>query len=378
MHSEPSLFIRYCYICCFDNTCDENLPSYWSAVPQLRRVCPCTGSADAFYTGALYYVDADRMKNEYVRHGSIKDMVFSPDSKFLYAASRMCTEPCFGGVIVFSADENTGKFSEVDFVDPSPSWDVLEGLHLAMSPDGKHLYAGQNGGPTSAQYALIVFSRDAITGRLTQVEVLGDGLQDQASNTISGMPGGVSSVIHHPTINVVYVEGYDLASDPAKGLAVFNRNPSTGVLTFRESFPVLNHPNPSPDAVITPDGNNFISMTHIDVLNFFVWTVYNIDSATGALALFSEWVHNVTDHPASMKAALAVSPDSNFLYTTHSHGIIIHKLKLLDPGDTDIKFDLVAMLNEKDSEGTYVEGSLLFDLDPPFCFQAHSGKYGIH
>jgi 6-phosphogluconolactonase (cycloisomerase 2 family) len=93
---------------------------------------------------------------------------------------------------------------------------------VAMSPDGVHLYAA-----ASADQALVVFRRDALTGGLVFVESQIDG-----RNGVTGLRGlvGTSAVAVSPDGGHVYA-----ASAVDGALAVFRREPTTGRLTFVEA-----------------------------------------------------------------------------------------------------------------------------------------------
>lgn len=137
----------------------------------------------------------------------------SPDGKHVYVAAA--TDDA---VAVFARDAATGALTFVEAEkDGSGGVDGLNGTeHLALSPDGNHLYAAG-----LLDHAVAVFSRDAGTGALTFVEVHKDGAAG-----VNGL-AGASWVTVSPDGKHVYVAGrFDDA------VAVFLRNTSNGRLTF--------------------------------------------------------------------------------------------------------------------------------------------------
>ena len=85
-----------------------------------------------------------------------------------------------------------------------------------MSPDGKYLYLVGD-----TDNALTIFSRNPDTGQLTHLETLRDGM-----GLIDGLRGAHGLAIS-PDGKHVYAVG--LHDD---GIAVFNRDVSTGLLTY--------------------------------------------------------------------------------------------------------------------------------------------------
>lgn len=147
---------------------------------------------------------------------TVQATVVSPDGKHVYAAGA-----ADNGVAAFSRAAATGLLSFIEVEkDGVGSNDGLAGAAgVAVSPDGKHVYVA---GETDD--AIAVFSRDAVTGALTWVEMKKDG--------VGGVDGldGARGVAVAPDGRHVYAVG---AVDNA--LAVFSRNATTGALTFLET-----------------------------------------------------------------------------------------------------------------------------------------------
>src|SRR5262249_5877291 len=143
-------------------------------------------------------------------------------------------------VVVFSRDAATGSLTFVE--KQQDGVNGVAGLYIAsavaVSGDGKHVYACGFGN------AVVVFARNAATGALTWVESEHEGVGGVTGIAFCG------SLALSPDGQHVYAIG-----SIDKALAVFDRDPATGALTFVEAdvrapelFPV-NTVAESPDGV---------------------------------------------------------------------------------------------------------------------------------
>jgi 6-phosphogluconolactonase (cycloisomerase 2 family) len=139
----------------------------------------------------------------------------SPDNKHVYVASAVSNT-----VTVFNRNLPAGTLSLLEVHQDGVGG--VDGLNMAnaisFSPEGNHLYVTGAGDD-----AVTVFSRNQVNGSLTHLSTykgddIGPGYLDGA-DSVAVSPDGVN----------VYV-----TSIADKGLAVFNRNGSTGLLTFTE------------------------------------------------------------------------------------------------------------------------------------------------
>ena len=143
------------------------------------------------------------------------DVALSPDGKHVYAAG-----PGDDAVAIFSRNTITGELVYVDLVKDGVAG--VDGLNsafaLQVSPDNKHLYVAG-----ALDNAVAVFSRDNITGLLTFVEV-----QQQGVNNVDGMI--------NPTELTLSADGAHLyvASPVSNTVVVFARDMTTGALSFVE------------------------------------------------------------------------------------------------------------------------------------------------
>lgn len=159
-------------------------------------------------TGNLTFLE---LLNNGTRNASglnqVNSLSLSSDNKFIYATSP-------SGIVVFSRDVNSGllQFIEVKTVSGATS--------TAVSADNKHLYATSN-----TDNAVLFFTRDTTTGRLTLMGTYTNGIND-----ITGL-GGAYDVVISPDGSKVYV-----AANMDNALVEFNRNTTSGILTFSKSY----------------------------------------------------------------------------------------------------------------------------------------------
>ncbi len=250
-------------------------------------------------TGALSYVEMQQNGiNGVDGLGFVRSVTVSPDGKHLYAVSSGDN-----AVVVFSRNETTGALSFVEMQqDGVGGVDGLGGAwSVKISPDGKHLYAvGSN------DNAVAVFSRNETTGALSFVE-----MQQDEVGGVDGL-SGARSVTVSPDGKYLYVAG---GSDQA--VAVFSRNETTGILSFVEI---------QQDGVGGVDGlagANAV-MVSLDGKHLYVAggsdqavAVFNRNETTGTLS-FVEMQQNGVNGVDGLSTinAVTVSPDGKYLFTT--------------------------------------------------------------
>ncbi len=147
----------------------------------------------------------------------------SPDGRNVYVTA-LNAGIFDGDLAVYSRNTATGALTPLqtrfqgDMLDGS-SLDGLQGANdIKVSPDGLNVYVA-----SWYSNALVSFRRDPFTGKLTWLNTLNN------SGGVTGL-GHAAGVAISPDGMHVYVTGQ---SDNA--LDVFNRDPSTGALTFNES-----------------------------------------------------------------------------------------------------------------------------------------------
>jgi 6-phosphogluconolactonase (cycloisomerase 2 family) len=167
-------------------------------------------------------------------------LIVSPDNAHLYAAHRD------GNVVtIFGRNQATGALTPLDSVG-----NLLGPQGLALSPDGKFLYVAEtNGGAVS------VFERNALTGAVVFVE--------REQQGVAGVDGLFAPERLQVSPNGQYLfvagGGFIQAEDDFRhGVAAFERNDTTGALSFRQALkpgddPAINLWN-ARDLVVSPDG----------------------------------------------------------------------------------------------------------------------------
>jgi 6-phosphogluconolactonase (cycloisomerase 2 family) len=173
------------------------------------------------------------------------------------------------------------------------------GRSVALSGDSAHVYVASYNDDS-----LSVFSRDATSGALTPLEVHVD-----AVNGADGL-NGARSVAVSPDDAHVYV-----ASSKDDAVAVFQRDPVTGALTYvqrkKNGAGVLDSMNGARVVVVSPDGSNvYVAADPSDAL-----AVFARDPDTGKLT-FVESKKNLTDGVEGLHTpyGMALSPDGSNLY----------------------------------------------------------------
>lgn len=173
-------------------------------------------------TGKLTYKSTVKQGSGITGLDEVSALAISADGEHLYAAGT-----AEDGVAVFSRATDGALTWKQLIKNGDPKTTDVEGLDevvsLTVSPDGESVYAvGRE------DDALVVLSRESDSGsanfgKLTYVEVHRDGL-----NSVDGLQEPSSVVVHPKGLRVV------VTSPVEDSVAVFNRHPETGKLTFVE------------------------------------------------------------------------------------------------------------------------------------------------
>ncbi len=179
-------------------------------------------SRDAI-TGLLTFVEA-----EFDGVGGVSGIdgadavVVSPDGNHVYVGALTAD-----AIAAFARNSVSGELTFVEaYFEGFGGVDGIDGLRdLDISPDGEHIYTASNDTSGSVDNAVAVFSRDQITGELTYLEAIFDGV-----GGADGL-GSPASVKVSPDGKHVYV-GNRVAGFGEDWFAIFLRDQATGGLTF--------------------------------------------------------------------------------------------------------------------------------------------------
>lgn len=245
--------------------------------------------------------------------GSATGMVSSADGQNEYVTTGSSIE-------FYSRNSGTGGLALVEeydsLADFYPVRDANGSTSIALSPDGNQVYiaASQFFGTSST---LVTFLRDPQTGRLTDAGVLTEGV-----NGVDGISGG-KAIRVSPDGKNVYVAG---TADNA--IAVFARSALTGQLTFVEAIKdgqlqgahVVDGLAGAADLVISPDGQTvYVAGTGDNAV-----AVFRRDPATGKLS----WIETQKDGSSGVSgligvASLAMSADGGRLFATSAQSLVL-------------------------------------------------------
>ncbi len=231
-----------------------------------------------------------------------EDATYYPDVRAVLTSSNggfVIAGVWTGAVTTLSRDPSTGALTWVDTLA-----DVGYVGDAVLSPDNTHLYIS-----TGYDDSIVVYSRHLGTGALTYVDEYIDG-----SGNIDGLELTVAIAISADGKHV-YAGG---ANDD--GLAVFSREPTTGVLTFVEVHfdgvdGVDGIANPR-GVFVAPDGGHvYVAGADDDAI-----AIFSRDSSTGALTWLGQVVEGV-DGVSGLFGLYNVTgdPAGNHIYTSGSY-----------------------------------------------------------
>lgn len=188
---------------------------YWSKIARYAR---------NHTTGRLIVLGVDSYENNIPSLSSFTHLLMSADGQQLYVGGARYNGATGwdAAVLVFNRTLATGELTlvETKMINPTPFADYDDTTGLALTPDGKHLYAASGSGAT-----LTLFQRDPNNGLLTFVESYHDG-----SDGVDGLAGAAGVTVSADG-TTVYVVG---ATDRA--VTLFSRNLTTGKLTWVETW----------------------------------------------------------------------------------------------------------------------------------------------
>jgi hypothetical protein len=140
-------------------------------------------------------------------------LTLSSDDRFLYVTGTGGSKQ----IEVYSRNKNTGALSDIECISQAPAPSgcltgrvVGDTQYIALSPDGKHAYAGQY------DFGISVFDRNPTSGKLTQKSgkagcVTGDGDDDTGASTctVGRVTEGTFPLLVTPNGKWLYDTGFE-------------------------------------------------------------------------------------------------------------------------------------------------------------------------
>lgn len=228
-------------------------------------------------------------------------MLISPDGKHIYVSGVASDS-----ITVMQRNPETGSlrnlFGRVSLVQEIiDSTNLNAAYGMALSPDGKHLYATGYSSDT-----LVVYSRDPSNGRLTPVP---DGVY---GTSVSPGLDGVFRVTVSPDGNFVYTASYN-----GNSVTAFRRNPATGTLTLIDTYTNGQGLLVGLDAVtavaVSPDGKYLFATSY----SSNAVSIFLRDQNTGELDQVQVITRGSNGQPPIGGARdVVVSPDGRMIFVT--------------------------------------------------------------
>lgn len=226
--------------------------------------------------------------------GGAAAIAVSPEATDVYVASESDSS-----VAAFRRDPATGAvgFLEAHF----DGVGGVEGLErtrgIAVSPDGANLYAVGN-----RDNAIVTFARDPVSGSLTFLESLVDGV-----DVARGLKRP-NAVVVSDDARQVYVASFD------EDLTIFARDEFTGRLAFMRNVNVL--PGGPNSLTLSLDGS-FLFVTSFISSERSELNVFSRDPGTGSVALVETHANGEAGTSGLAGASgSAASPDGRHVYVT--------------------------------------------------------------
>ena len=234
-----------------------------------------------------------------------EEIAVSPDDDHVYVASAGDDS-----IAAFARNRTTGALQFIEFEDDGVAG--VEGLiganAITVAPDGRHVYA-----VSVFDDAIVTFARNPSTGELDFAGCLEDTGGPTTCPSTGGVDGldGPSDVVVSPDGRSIYV-----ISDNDNAVASFNRNPTTGALTFVEfdadGAGGVDGLDGAEGARVSPDGKHVYVVSSVDSSI----AAFSRNPATGGLT-FVEFEDDGVAGVDGIAGAneVVVSPDGRHVYS---------------------------------------------------------------
>jgi 6-phosphogluconolactonase (cycloisomerase 2 family) len=241
---------------------------------------------------------------------SCRGVAVSPDGKHVYTAALLDN-----AVTWFSRNSATGAltFTSGDSVSGASMSGYSGANALVVSPDGAHVYLASR-----ADDAVVAFSRDSTSGDLTNI--------DSEFDNTAGVDGldAAEAIAVSPDGKSVYV-----AAEEDDAVAVFERDTSTGLLTFvevqRDGIGGVDGLALAGAVALDPAGENVYVASSRGPGGGDWAAVFSRNAATGALTFLQSLKEEDFGNGYAgcfgigvENSGVAVSPDGLFVYLTNS------------------------------------------------------------
>ena len=230
---------------------------------------------------------------------------------------------------IFDRDTSSGDLTyRTAFFSGQNGVDGLDGASsVALSPNGDQVFVA-----SSTDHALAVFDRDLITSKLTYRTAFFDD-QDGVDGLISA-----ESVVASPDGQQIFVGGVNPFGSSDKAIAIFNRETTTGDITYRNAFSDsqggVNGLDGAQSVALSPsDDQVFVASYNDDAL-----TIFDRHQTTGELiyrTAFLDGKDGIDGLDGAYSIAVSPSGDQVFVASYAGHSLAVFDR---DPASGDLTY----------------------------------------
>jgi DNA-binding beta-propeller fold protein YncE len=290
-----------------------------------------------------------------------KSLVVSPDGEDVYAADEAANV-----VDVFTRDALTGTLTlsgcvgqHAGCATTTPAHAVAQPEAIAVSPDGKNVYAGSVG-----SNAIVEFARSPSTGALEYLGCIG-----QPSGCTPTSP---TAAVNAPASIALSADGASLyvASESAGAVDEFSRDASTGLLEYTGCIGESGCRGPTASGsmfaagsvAVSPDGANVYVGAEGGALSTFTRnTASGVLTFAGCIGRLPECAKPKPEFAVNEPLSVLVSPDGANVYAGNFNNEVVDELS---------RNAATGTLTFKGCIGHYAE-------EPAACTATPKGSHGV-